>query len=72
MYNDMFTFQNVYRVYLSRRIENILEKLCVMFANIQKFDVQYDDKINVLLNAYYLRLSDFEIWYKNIRTNFMT
>ena len=43
-----------------------------MFANIQKFDVQYDDKINVLLNAYYLRLSDFEIWYKNIRTNFMT
>ena len=72
MYNDMFTFQNVYRVYLSRRIWNILEKLYVMFVNIQKFDVQYDDKINVLLNAYYLRLSDFEIGYKNIRTNFMT
>ena len=72
MYNDMFTFQNVYRVYLSRRIENILEKLCVMFANIQKFDVQYDDKINVLLNAYCLRLSSFEIGYNNIRANLMT
>ena len=50
--NVRFTwYVYISNVYFSRRIENILEKLCVMFANIQKFDVQCD-KIKVLLNAY--------------------